>query len=239
MKFPIDTKLSCAAKSGKNESGCKLARNWKISASSSRAKQKEATRARILKAAFELFEADGFYETTTSAIAKKAKVSAGSIYAHFGSPGRILSELHAAFLKERAERLRQLRAAWPEDRNAWDLLLAMLDEVWGVNKDVRMENVSAYQSWAWVCSSEDYVPMAEMYGEIITELASVVEAAQSEGTIPSDIDARTTIEVLTATFFQGLQEARHGHDENMRQNALFKQKVHTMFQVTDPPLAAE
>jgi len=215
-----------------------LARNWKISASSPRAKQKEATRDRILKASFELFEEKGFYETTTSAIAKKAGVSAGSIYAHFGSPGRILSDLHTEILKERAIRLKDLKASWPKDDCAWNLLLAMLDETWGVNKEVRMDNVSAYQSWAWVCSPEDYVPMSEMYHDLIDELVSVAELAQDQGTIPKELDAKATVDVLTAAFFQGLQEARFSHDHNLKQNALFKERVHKMFRV-DLPIAAE
>lgn len=215
-----------------------MARNWKISASSSRAKQKEATRARILKAAFELFETNGFYETTTSAIAKKAGVSAGSIYAHFGSPGRILSDLHAEILKERAIRLKELKSTWPKDDCAWNLLLVMLDEVWGVDKEVRMDNVSAYQSWAWVCSPEDYVPISEMYHDLISELVSVAKRAQDQGTIPKELDAQATVDVLTAAFFQGLQEARFSHEHNLRQNALFKERVHKMFQV-HRPIAAE
>ncbi len=47
-----------------------------------RAEQKEATRARIKKAALELFVEQGFTATTTRAIADRAEVAAGTIFIH-------------------------------------------------------------------------------------------------------------------------------------------------------------
>ena len=58
----------------------------------------EATRARILSAAGELFAATGFAETTSKAIAARAGVDLASINYHFGSRGglyqAVLAEAH-------------------------------------------------------------------------------------------------------------------------------------------------
>lgn len=58
----------------------------------------EATRARILEAAGELFAAGGFAETTSKAIAVQADVDLASINYHFGSRGglyqAVLTEAH-------------------------------------------------------------------------------------------------------------------------------------------------
>src|SRR5687768_5536658 len=48
-----------------------------------RAENKAATRARIVKAALELFEKKGFDQTTTKAIARKAKVAEGTVFNYF------------------------------------------------------------------------------------------------------------------------------------------------------------
>ena len=58
-----------------------------------RGAQKEATRRRVLDAAFELFESEGYEETTVRAIARRAGVSVGSVFTSFISKAQILSEV--------------------------------------------------------------------------------------------------------------------------------------------------
>lgn len=48
-----------------------------------RAANKEATQRRILKAALELFETKGYERTTTSAVAKRAKIAEGTVFNYF------------------------------------------------------------------------------------------------------------------------------------------------------------
>ena len=210
----------------------RVTKTGKIGADTPRAKKKEETRNRIMQAASELFETKGFYETTTSDIAKAAKVSAGSIYAHFGSPGNIMSELHQKLVSSRTKRLTGFREDWPSDRPAWDLLLLMLDEVWGVNKDaLQMENVCAFHSWRWICAHEDYAPMREMYAALFEEFTTTIKMAQQQGTVPSDIDVPVMVEIMAAAFFHGIQEARISREIFLVQNAEFVKRVHLIFRV--------
>jgi AcrR family transcriptional regulator len=60
---------------------------------SARQSQKEATRCRVLEAARELFDTDGYVETTIRAIARRAGVSVGSVFTTFSSKGEILSQV--------------------------------------------------------------------------------------------------------------------------------------------------
>ncbi|MET0294330.1 MAG: TetR/AcrR family transcriptional regulator [Phenylobacterium sp.] len=55
--------------------------------------QKEATRQRVLAAAHQLFESEGYEETTVRAIATRAGVSVGSVFTAFPSKLDILSEV--------------------------------------------------------------------------------------------------------------------------------------------------
>jgi len=60
---------------------------------SPRQSQKEATRHRVLEAARDLFDTEGYVETTIRAIARRASVSVGSVFTTFASKGEILSQV--------------------------------------------------------------------------------------------------------------------------------------------------
>jgi TetR/AcrR family transcriptional regulator, cholesterol catabolism regulator len=55
-----------------------------------RERQKLDTRQRIKAAAWDLFTSDGYFETTTKAVAKKAKVAAGTVFLHADTKADLL-----------------------------------------------------------------------------------------------------------------------------------------------------
>src|SRR3954454_24652105 len=55
--------------------------------------QKEATRLRVIEAARELFDTQGYQGTTIREIARHANVSVGSVFTTFASKGEILSQV--------------------------------------------------------------------------------------------------------------------------------------------------
>jgi TetR/AcrR family transcriptional regulator, cholesterol catabolism regulator len=57
--------------------------------------QKEATRTRVIEAARDLFETQGYQDTTIREIARQAAVSVGSVFTNFSSKGEILSQVMA------------------------------------------------------------------------------------------------------------------------------------------------
>jgi len=58
--------------------------------------QADLTRERLERAALELFTTQGYHETTTPQIAKKAGVAEGTIYRHFTSKQHCFNELYRA-----------------------------------------------------------------------------------------------------------------------------------------------
>src|SRR5437763_16781335 len=58
--------------------------------------QADLTRERLVRAALELFTAQGYHDTTTPAIAKKAGVAEGTIYRHFAGKQQFFNELYRA-----------------------------------------------------------------------------------------------------------------------------------------------
>lgn len=61
--------------------------------------QKEATRSRVLEAARELFDTQGYQGTTIREIARHAGVSVGSVFTSFASKGEVLSQVMEARLE--------------------------------------------------------------------------------------------------------------------------------------------
>lgn len=61
--------------------------------------QKEATRNRVLDAARELFDTQGYQGTTIREIARHAGVSVGSVFTSFASKGEVLSQVMEARLE--------------------------------------------------------------------------------------------------------------------------------------------
>lgn len=69
------------------------------------------TRAKILRAATELFTEQGFDEVSVAMIARKAEVGISSIYVHFPSKAALMDELVGQALDEHAEAFAEARTA--------------------------------------------------------------------------------------------------------------------------------
>lgn len=81
-------------------------------------RKKEGVREAILEAAFRLFSAQSYIETSIPAIAREAGISTANVYVYFSSKLDILYTLYEPWLNERLEKLdRSLkRVASPEAR---------------------------------------------------------------------------------------------------------------------------
>src|SRR5258708_14023073 len=67
--------------------------------------QADLTRERLVRAALELFTAQGYQDTTTPQIARKAGVAEGTIYRHFAGKQHFLNELYRASARWAAQLL--------------------------------------------------------------------------------------------------------------------------------------
>ncbi|PYO97712.1 MAG: hypothetical protein DMD61_11760 [Gemmatimonadetes bacterium] len=82
--------------SGGNLAGTRGGRNPAIRLDSRPMTQADLTRERLVRAALELFTTQGYHETTTPQIAKKAGVAEGTIYRHFTGKQHFFNELYRA-----------------------------------------------------------------------------------------------------------------------------------------------
>ena len=70
--------------------------------------QKELTRKKLIETAFKLYGTNGILNTRTIDIAKEAKVSHGTIFAHFETQEELLNTVIEEFGKEITEKLHEL-----------------------------------------------------------------------------------------------------------------------------------
>ena len=135
------------------------------------------TRARLLRAAADVFAARGYDGTRVADIAAAAGVSNGALYAHFGSKADLL----VAALRAHGKRvLSDLLAADP-GRPVTDLLLQV-----GRSLPRRQDSRGYLVVEALIAARRDEEvagPMREYIGERASWLAGLVQAGQAEGAI--------------------------------------------------------
>jgi AcrR family transcriptional regulator len=135
------------------------------------------TRARLLRAAADVFAARGYDGTRVADIAAAAGVSNGALYAHFGSKAGLL----VAALRTHGRRvLADLLAADP-DRPVTDLLLQV-----GRSLPRRQDSRGYLVVEALIAARRDEEvagPMREYISERAGWLAGLVQAGQAEGVL--------------------------------------------------------
>ncbi len=139
------------------------------------------TRARLLRAAADVFAARGYDGTRVADIAAAAGVSNGALYAHFGSKADLL----VAALRAHGKRvLSDLLAADP-GRPVTDLLLQV-----GRSLPRRQDSRGYLVVEALIAARRDEEvagPMREYIGERAGWLAGLAQAGQAEGVIDTTL----------------------------------------------------
>jgi len=159
--------------------------------------QKEATRRRVLDAARQLFESQGYEETTVRAIARAAGVAVGSVFTSIASKGEILSLV----MQERLEGLyAELDRVIPHLRaSTADRLRSMFAIHYAYEeprKRLFLAHIAATYDWR-------LGPAAKPYGHN-ARLRQVVHDCINEGVVRGDVDPATDIgavvELLIAAY---------------------------------------
>lgn len=90
--------------------------------------QGDLTRGRLVRAALELFTAQGYHVTTTPQIAKKAGVAEGTIYRHFESKQQLLNELYRGGARWGVKLVKEAEAAGASTRERFQKLADLLTD---------------------------------------------------------------------------------------------------------------
>ena len=90
-----------------------------------RRRNPQATRDRLVRAALDLFTTQGYHDTTTPQIARRAGVAEGTIYRHFESKEHLLNEIYRAGVRRFQRSVTEGPGAVPCEQR-----LAAIAEAW-------------------------------------------------------------------------------------------------------------
>lgn len=162
-----------------------------------REQQKQATRARVLDAARDLFDSDGYEETTIRAIAQKAGVSVGSVFTTFSSKAQILGQI----MMERIEALTsELERVTPHLRGT---LVDRLSALIAIHYDFQMRRPKLYLAYLSVSFREaheaGFIRMGSSPG-LRAPMRDIIAAAIARGEVGADVDVELAVDTLISLY---------------------------------------
>jgi len=166
-------------------------------ASSSRQTQKAATRSRVIDAARELFDTQGYQGTTIREIARHAGVSVGSVFTTFASKGEILSQVMEgrleSFYAELDRTVPHLRGSTADRlRSIYAIFFAFED----ARTKLFLSHIAAAYDWT-------LPPTARPYGRnprIRELLHDTLVKGVADGDVDPGCDLAATAELLVAAY---------------------------------------
>ena len=166
-------------------------------APSGRQSQKAATRQRVLDAARELFDTQGYEGTTIREIARRAGVAVGSVFTTFASKGEILSEVMEARLEPLyAEIDRVMPHLRGSTVDRLRTMFAVHFEFEARNLRLFLLHIAAAYDWTLSPAARPYGRNARLQCVIRETLAKGV----AEGDVRSDVDVQEVIDLMMAAY---------------------------------------
>ena len=169
--------------------------------------RKEATRNRVIEAARELFDSQGYEGTTIREIAVKAGVSVGSVFTTFSSKGEVLSQV----MQERLTPLyAELDRVLPRLRGSTcDRLRSMFAIHFAFEAPhIRLFLAHLAAAYDWTLSRD-----AKPYGRNLRlkqAIRDCLERGVAEGDVSTAIDLSEIIDLLMAAYAWSYRHAARG-----------------------------
>jgi TetR/AcrR family transcriptional regulator, cholesterol catabolism regulator len=152
--------------------------------------QKEATRQRVLEAARELFDAEGYEQTTVRSIARRAEVSVGSVFTTFSCKRDILAQVmqdRLAALYAELDRVAPKLRGSTSDR---------LRSIFAIHYAFEAHRTNLFLSY--IASAFDNAPTGSPRPrEIAPRLWQILQGCLLEGRDRGEVDAGADLDLLT------------------------------------------
>jgi AcrR family transcriptional regulator len=140
-------------------------------------KPADLTRQRLVRAALELFTAQGYHSTTTPAIARKAGIAEGTIYRHFPSKQQLLNELYRGAARWATKLVREADGTSPPPREKLTRLSALLMD--GAVREPAVVRLFFFQDHTALLDEPSRTTAREFRGA----LESIVAQGKADGTV--------------------------------------------------------
>lgn len=157
-----------------------------------REQKKQKTRDRLLSASRELFNEQGFDDTTVAQIAERAGVAKGTFFNYFDSKEEVICDL---------ELLTSLEMADPILRTPGPVVPRMKALIIEVVNQLKYTKSLTQVIFAGMYSNEKVVrSQAEQFRHFYGTLAPLVEQAQKQGEVTDTIPAVTIVQMAVQTY---------------------------------------
>ena len=145
--------------------------------------QADLTRQRLVRAALELFTAQGYHPTTTPAIARKAGIAEGTIYRHFASKQQLLNELFRGAARWGTKLVREADTALPGPKEKLARLAELLVE--GAGREPAVVRLFFFQDHVALLDEKSRETAREFRGA----LEGLVVQGKADGSVrPGGVD---------------------------------------------------
>jgi len=162
-----------------------------------RQSQKEATRQRVLDAARDLFDSNGYQGTTIREIARRAQVSVGSVFTTFASKGEILSEVMQSRLDPLyAEIDRVMPHLRGSTADRLRTMFAVHFEFEAQHVRLFISHIAAAYDWTLTEGARPYGRNARLQQAICETLLK----GQAAGDVRLDVDLREVVDLLMSAY---------------------------------------
>jgi len=162
-----------------------------------RRSQKEATRQRVLEAARDLFDTNGYQGTTIREIARRAQVSVGSVFTTFASKGEILSEVMQSRLDPLyAEIDRVMPHLRGSTADRLRTMFAIHFEFEAQHVRLFMSHIAAAYDWTLTEGARPYGRNARLQQAIHDTLVK----GQTEGDVRLDVAVQEVVDLLMSAY---------------------------------------
>lgn len=162
-----------------------------------REQQKLATRAKVLEAARDLFDSEGYEETTIRAIAERAVVSVGSVFTTFASKAEILGQI----MNERIEQLTaELEKVVPHLRGS---LVDRLSAFTAIHYDFQMRRPKLYLAYLSVSFQGQHAKGFVRLGlspALRAPLQEIIQVGVERGEIRTDAEVELLIDAIVSLY---------------------------------------
>src|SRR5690242_536069 len=162
-----------------------------------RASQKEATRQRVIEAARELFDTQGYEGATIREIARHAGVAVGSVFTTFASKGEILSEVmqgRLGPLYAEIDRVTPHLHGSTVDRLR--TMFAIHFEFEARQARLFLAHIAAAYDWTITSGATPYGRNVHLQDAITAVLSHGVE----QGDVRTDLDMQEIVDLLMAAY---------------------------------------
>jgi AcrR family transcriptional regulator len=158
--------------------------------------QKEQTRLRIYEAARDLFRKNGYLDTRTADIAKRAGVSHGSVHAHYPTKAHILVALMAEYLSELEELLAQEELGDGDPVEHFKAVVGRLVEAHQKN----LEHVRWYYGYSWLWGAEEEKTYRAHKDVIRGRLGEILHEGVQRGVLQPDTPVELIVDLVRAQY---------------------------------------